>query len=290
MTSSIDPERYRFALHSGADICTVDLEDAVPPDQRVQARRQAAEALAFPSPRAMRGLRINSVRSADGLRDILCIIDGQARPDTLLVPKVNSAEDLLILDELLGDQLAGITFLATIETAAGLAAVEEIAGATPRLRALVFGAADLSAELGVSMEWEPLLYARSRIVAAAAAGGIAAIDAPTFDLHDDRALLIDVRRGRNVGFTGKAAIHPRQVPVINAGFTPTSTEVDRARRIVRLADDHSGRIAVLDGQMLGPPMVNAANRILQLANVFNAHNDRDSYEPIGAAHGPRSRV
>ncbi len=270
MTSGISPGRYRGALQSGADVCTLDLEDAVPPARREEARRHASRIFARPSTGCVRALRINSLRTTDGLHDILALAYGAIRPDALLVPKVNCAQDLLILEDMLGDQLSDVGFLATIETAAGLSAVEEIANATPRVRALVFGAADFAADLGISMDWEPLLYTRSRIVAAAAAAGIPAIDAPTFNLGDDLALKIDVNRSRELGFGGKAAVHPRQVPLINEGFTPLPAEVERAQRVIEMAQERSGQISVLDGQMVGPPMVAAARRLLARVKAVEA--------------------
>jgi citrate lyase beta subunit len=253
MTSAINPRHYQAALQSGADVCTLDLEDAVPPARREEARSRASRFFEGPSD-CVRALRINSLRTTDGLRDILALAEGTVRPDALLVPKVNSVHDLLILEELLVDHLTDIAFLATIETAAGLSAVEEIATATPRVRALVFGAADYAAELGISMEWEPLLYARSRIVAAAAAAGIPPIDAPTFDLNAEAGLKIDVNRSRELGFQGKAAVHPRQVALINDGFTPLPAEVQRARRVIDM------------------PMVAAAHRLLRRVKALDAQS------------------
>lgn len=283
MTSAINPRRYRAALHSGADVCTLDLEDAVPPARRAEARSRASQYFEGPSnigPECVRALRINSLRSTDGLLDVLALAYGALKPDALLIPKVDCAHDVRILEDMLGDQLAEVDFLATIETAAGLAAVEEIAIATPRVRGLVFGAADFAADLGISMEWEPLLYARSRIVAAAAVAGIPAIDAPTFDLGTEMALKIDVNRSRELGFGGKAAIHPRQVPAINEGFTPLPTEVDRARRVIDMADARSGQLGVLDGQLVGPPMVAAAQRLLRRAKAVDTQRRKPSGRPV----------
>lgn len=280
MTSAVNPRRYRAALRSGADVCTLDLEDAVPPALREEARHRAAQYFEGPSTECVRALRINSLRSTDGLLDVLALAYGALKPDALLIPKVDCAHDLRILEDMLGDQLADVDFLATIETAAGLAAVEQIATATPRVRGLVFGAADFAADLGISMEWEPLLYARSRIVAAAAVAGIPAIDAPTFDLGSEMALKIDVNRSRELGFAGKAAIHPRQVAVINEGFTPLAAEVERARRVIDMADEQSGQLGLLDGQLVGPPMVAAAHRLLRRAKAVDSHRRKPSSRPV----------
>jgi citrate lyase beta subunit len=269
-TSAINPRRYRAALRSAADVCLLDLEDGVPPARRDEARSLASEMFEGPATGRVRALRINSLRTTDGLRDVLALACGAVRADALVIPKVNCAHDLLILEEILGDQVADVALLPTIETAAGLSAVEDIAAATPRVRGLVFGAADFAAELGISMEWEPLLYARSRIVVAAAAAGIPAIDSPTFDLSAEPALKIDVNRARELGFGGKIAIHPRQVEAINDGFTPLPAEVQHARRVIDTAHEQSGQISVLDGQMVGPPMVAAAHRLLHRAKALDA--------------------
>lgn len=274
MTSAINPRQYPTALRSGADVCTLDLEDAVPPARRELARSLAARLFKAPSAGCVRALRINSLRTTDGLRDVLALACGAVKPDALLVPKVDCAHDLLILEDVLGDAAADIEFLVTIETAAGLAAVEQISTATQRVRALVFGAADFAADLGISMDWEPLLYARSRIVAAAAAAGIPAIDAPTFDLRDELALKVDVNRSRELGFGGKAAVHPRQVAVINDGFTPLPTEVQRARRVIGMAREQPGEIGILDGQMVGPPMVAAAHRLLLRSEALEVQHTK----------------
>jgi citrate lyase beta subunit len=271
MTCALNPQQYGKAEELGADVGTIDLEDSVPALRKDEARRLA---LPFFTDRAdrrwLRTLRINSLRTAEGLRDILALLDSGARPDALLVPKVDSAQDLLILEEILGERLASTVFLVVIETAAGLCAVEEIAAASPRVRALVFGGADFSAEMGTSMEWEPLLYARSRILVAASRAGIPAMDSPCFDIEDAEALRSDVSRSRELGFLGKAAVHPRQVAAINEGFTPEPEAVARARRILARIEERGGQIAVLDGEMIGPPAVLAARRLLALAERIGA--------------------
>ncbi|HYU33700.1 MAG TPA: CoA ester lyase [Thermoanaerobaculia bacterium] len=275
MTCALYVERYGRAGEVGADIGTVDLEDSVPAPAREEARR-----LALPFFMEARGaggadgwlrtLRINNLRSADGLRDILALVESGARPPALLVPKVDSAQDLLILEELLQERLPSTIFLVVIETAAGLAAVDEIAAATPRVRALVFGGADFSADLGTTMEWEHLLYARSRILVAAARAGIPAMDSPCFEIRNAEALRSEILRSQRLGFAGKAAVHPRQVALINEGFTPAPEAVRRARRILASIEERGGQIVVLDGEMIGPPAVIAARRMLALAERIEA--------------------
>lgn len=266
MTCALHTHRYARAAEVGADICTIDLEDSVPETAKEEARRLALPFFLNRTPGGpLRAVRINSLRSPDGLRDILALLDSGARPDALFVPKVDSAQDLLILQDLLGKRLASVFFLVLIETAAGLCAVEEIAAASPRVRAISFGGADFSAEIGISMAWEHLLYARSRIVVAATRAGIAAMDSPYFELDNQEGLREETAKSRALGFQGRVAVHTRQVADINAGYTPESKAVERARRIVAATEEHGGQIAVLDGDMIGPPMVMAARRLLALA-------------------------
>jgi citrate lyase beta subunit len=276
MTCALHTHRYAKAAEVGADICTIDLEDSVPERSKEEARRLALPFFMDPGDRApgapLRAVRINSLRCPDGLRDILALLDSGARPDALFVPKVDSAQDLLILQDLLGERLASVFFLVLIETAAGLSAVEEIAAASPRVRAISFGGADFSAELGISMAWEHLLYARSRIVVAAARAGIAAMDSPYFELDNAEGLREETAKSRAMGFQGRVAVHTKQVPAINAGYAPEPKAVERARRIVAATEEHGGQIAVLDGDMIGPPMVMAARRMLALAAKISAKN------------------
>jgi (S)-citramalyl-CoA lyase len=218
----------------------------------------------------LRALRINSLRTPHGLRDILALLDSGAQPDALFLPKVDSAEDLRILTDILGDRLAAAIFIVLIETTAALCAVEEIAAASPRVRALVFGAADYSTELGTAMGWESLFYARSRIAVAAIRAGISALDTPYFDLDDMEGLREETRRSRALGFHGRVAVHTRQVATINEEHTPKPEAVARARRIVAATEEHGGQIAVVDGDMIGPPMVLAARRVLALADKIAA--------------------
>jgi (S)-citramalyl-CoA lyase len=275
MTCALHVQRYEKAWEVGADIATLDLEDSVPMPSKEEARRLA---LPFLTNRAADGLvravRINSLRTPDGLRDILALLESGARVDALFLPKVDSAQEVLILDEILSERMASAFFLVLIETAAGLSAVEEIAVASPRVRALVFGGADFSTELGITMDWDQLFYARSRILVAASRAGIPAMESPYFEIGNEEGLHADNQKSRALGFRGRIAVHPRQIPIINRDYTPEPEAVDRARRIVAAAEKSGGQIAVLDGDMIGPPMLLAARRLLFLADRIEAAERR----------------
>lgn len=266
-TPALDVHRLNKAAEVGADMGVVDLEDPIPPARKEDARRNAVTFLRSPPPaETLWAVRINSPRTEDGLRDVLALLDSGARLDALIVPKVESPFELEMLDELLASKLPGVALLALIETARGLAAVESIARATPRLKGLVFGAADMAARLGVESCWETLQYARSRVVVAAALGGVAAIDAPFFGLEDAPGLALEVRRSHALGFSGKVAIHPRQIEAIHAGFEPSPHAVARAREVVEQCARSEDSILVVRGQMIGPPLLVVARRVLKLAS------------------------
>ncbi|HEY0780887.1 MAG TPA: CoA ester lyase [Thermoanaerobaculia bacterium] len=268
MTCSLHTQQYSKAEEVGADISTLDLEDSVPMGSKEEARRLAFPFLAARRPPGtggvLRALRPNTLHSEEGLRDLLGLIDAGARPDILMMPKVESAAELVLLDQVL-ERVPDIVFFPLIETAKGIQAIDEIATA-PRVRGLILGLADLSANLSSSMVGEHMAYARTRMIYAAAAHGLQALDSPCFELHDPDALQMEIERAAQMGFSGKVSVHPKHIGTINAGFTPNPEEVDRARRVLGMIRGNQGRISVIDGLMIGPPAVMKAERLLAIAD------------------------
>ena len=152
-------DRIAKALASDADLVCIDLEDSVAPEGKAAARAAAIDFIAGQDAPSGLWLRINPVRSATGLADILAVLDSAAAPTTLMLPKLSDPADLALLDEVMGDR--PIRFVPLIETAAGLRNAAAIATAK-RVHALLFGAVDLSVELGCTLDWEPLLHARAQ--------------------------------------------------------------------------------------------------------------------------------
>ncbi len=281
------PDRFEKALASGADAVCVDLEDAVAPERKAEARANALAFLAAASGGATGGetgveltLRINAIGSASGRSDLDELTAGGGRPDAVMVPKVDGPESV----QRLADRLASWmpdrapAVLPLVESAAGLHQVEEIASASPHVGGLVFGGVDLAAELRCSTGWEALLYARSRVVHAAALAGVPAIDMPFLDVHDVDALAREARAARELGFAGKLVIHPAQVSTVQDAFTPTVDEVDRARRVVEAAEQARGRGAfLLDGRMVDEPVLRAARDTL--ARAGDRAGNREAASP-----------
>ena len=256
------PELLPKAVASGADRVCMDLEDAVAPEAKGTARAAALDMLTRPPvDRARLVVRVNHPASEAGAADLEAIASLDGASPTLMVPKVDGPEELHELRDRLGGRGAGTVLIPMIETVRGLARVEAIASVED-VEALMFGGLDLSIELGASLDWESLLYARSRTVHAARLAGVHVLDMPFFDAADDEALRAEAERAGRLGFSGKAAIHPRQVGPIQAAFTPSDEQVARARRLVEAYERERMGAFLLDGVMVDRPAVEAARALL----------------------------
>ena len=264
------PERFAKAAATGADALILDLEDAVAPQAKDAARAILIDHFrgdfrAGLGPRQLKGLRVNNLHTGAGLRDLEALVSSGVVPDFVMIPKVESALEIRLYARHLEGAQAAIGLVCLIESARGLEAAMEIAHADPRLRVLVLGGVDLAADLRAELAWEPLLYARSRLVQAAASAGIGLVDLPHLAFDDAADLAAVCRRVKALGFTGKLAIHPRQVPPILEAFTPTAAEVERAARMVAALEQAGGNAVEFEGKMLEIPIVKAARRVLALA-------------------------
>lgn len=277
-TPAIADDRYANCHQSGADVCLVDLEDSVPLPRKEEARRKAQDFIATARPPVRCAVRINSVAEANGLRDLLALRDYPVKPKIVLVPKVESARDLEIVEAVLGEHCPELELLAVVETPRGLERLPEITATSARLRAMIFGSADYAAAMGIGLAWEPLVYARSLLVNAARAAGIDMIDSPLFDLTDLSLLRREAEAGLALGYSGKIALHPCQVPVINDVYSPDAAALEQAHRIVTAADLSGQAITTVGGSMVGRPFFNASRRLLE------------EFEPLVPADSPAGRT
>ena len=255
------PERFEKAVASGADVVIVDLEDAVAAPSKAVARDNAIRWLAAARPGSVE-VRVNGLNTPWGPDDLRALSDAPALR-AVRMPKVESAADVHAALRLLAARECGLSCL--IETARGVEAAYEIAS-EPRVAAIGLGEADLAADLGV-VDADGLAWARSRIVVAARA---ALLPAPVMSVYprvdDLDGLAESSRAGRRLGFRGRAAIHPRQVPVIAAAFLPSADEIASARAVVeafaRATDRGSAALALDDGRMVDPAVVAQARALL----------------------------
>ena len=269
------PRMVAKALASVSDEIVLDLEDAVAPEAKELARDAVVEVLVGSTDRQL-AVRINQVGSPWCHRDVLAVVGALAegaRPVTLVVPKVESAADVDFVDHLLRGALAdigGATAVSLdllIESAAGLRALDQIAAAGERVRALVVGYADLAADLGRDTGGDPALWdaVRHQIVSAGRAAGRSLIDGPWLGTAADDAFTRDRDRARALGFDGTWVIHPAQVEAATAIYSPTVQQLAWARRVVSTLEasvaEGSGAVA-LDGEMLDEAVAVRARRVL----------------------------
>jgi citrate lyase beta subunit len=253
------PDRFAKAAATSAEALILDLEDAVAEDRKLEARGHVIAFLQDRSQVAQQVIvRINPLGRAVGLEDLAALAQLEAGPDLILVPKAEEPAELALAARVLEDAGSATRLAALVESARGVARAPEVAAATPRLAALMFGAADYAADLGQQVGAFQPDFARASLVNAAAAGGVDAIDSPFFAIDRPDDLAAECRRSRALGFYGKAAIHPAQLDAIGEAFAPTPAERDLARRILDAAPDGVG---VLDGKMIDIAMVRWARRV-----------------------------
>jgi citrate lyase subunit beta/citryl-CoA lyase len=264
---------------SRADALVLDLEDSVPADRTAAARALVLDYLrAHPNrARCRLWVRINPLSTPNALPDLAAIVAGA--PDGIMLPKVTSANDVITLEHFLSalearEEIAPgavkIIAVAT-ETPAVMFALGGFAGCSPRLAGMTWGAEDLSAALGAStnrtgdgsLEFTYQL-ARSLCLLAAVAADVQPIDTVSVNFKDADALKKESVAALRAGFTGKVAIHPDQVDVINAAFTPSAEDVAHANRVIQAFSGGAGTVA-LDGRMLDMPHLTQARRVLALA-------------------------
>jgi citrate lyase subunit beta/citryl-CoA lyase len=260
------PELMRKAPGAGADTIVFDLEDAVTPERKADARAAVAAVLtdASFSPSCEVCVRVNADVST-AAADLDRVLDGDPRLDSVMLPKVESATDVRQLVDQCADRGADLPIIALCESARGLLHAEDIA-ATPAVDAVAFGAEDLSADLGATRTegGEAVSYARQHVVLAAAAADVDAIDTVFTDIEATDRLAEETGVAVQLGYDGKMAIHPAQVDVINEAFTPDPETVEWAERVLeaREAADGPGVFRV-DDEMIDAPLVARAERVME---------------------------
>ena len=262
-----DPEKLRKAVDTDADVVVFDLEDAVVPDRKAAARetvRAALEAVVPADPEVC--VRVNPI-DRGAAEDVAVALAGQA-PDSVMLPKVPDAAAVDRLAALLADAGLDCPVLALAESAAGILHAEAIAAADAT-DALIFGAEDLSGDIGATRtdDGGELTHARQQVVLAARAAGVTPIDTHYPDYTDDAGLRAEAERAAQLGYDGKLAVHPAQATVINDVFTPDPERVEWAERILAARDSAESGVFVVDGEMIDAPQIRQAERILARAEI-----------------------
>jgi len=268
----------RKAPGTGADVVVFDLEDAVAPGRKDEAREAVRAVLVDPAfdPDCEVCVRVNPVGAGAG-DDVEAVFARDAGADAVMLPKAAAADDATTLARLLDEHDSDPPVLALVESARGVLNAAEIAAANPT-DALVFGAEDLSADVGATRtdEGTEVLYAREHVVLAASAAGVDAIDTVYTDIEDTEGLAEETRFAAGLGFDGKMAIHPGQVAPINDAFTPDPADVEWADRVLeakREADAEDRGVFRVNGEMVDAPLVAQAERVMERARAAGSSDE-----------------
>lgn len=287
-TPASNPEMIRHAAEGDADLVFLDLEDSVIPAQKAEARDHAAQALCtLDWGRKTRAVRVNAAHTPWAYEDVITVVERAGHSlDVLIIPKVKAPRDVWFFDTLLAQLEAKlgldrrIALEVLIEETEALTCVEEIAGCSPRIQALILGVGDLAASQGVRIRhlldpverypgdlWH---YARNRLVVAARAHGLDAIDGPFFNFGDLDGFHREATWSATLGFVGKWAIHPSQVEPANEVFAPSAEEIELAREMCAAyekgAHDGAGAAAVR-GVMVDAASVRIFQAVLERARL-----------------------
>lgn len=280
-TPANHPRRVEKVFQIGADAVILDLEDAVAVAEKVAARDDVVAAFSQSQQDCLHYVRINSIDTEFWHDDIQATVGPWLHG--VVVPKVESAAALLEVERAIveaegkaGLEVGCLDILPIIETAKGVEAAAEIATAGSRIRRFAFGGGDYTLDLDYewSAEEDVLAYARARLSHASRLGGLQPpIDTVVLQINDDARFTASAQRGRKFGFGGKLCIHPSQVPLTNAIFSPSEAEIAHATAVVAAfeAAEASGSASIqLDGYFIDYPIVYKSQRILALAALLNA--------------------
>jgi citrate lyase subunit beta/citryl-CoA lyase len=276
------PKMMAKAAASDADQVIFDLEDGCAVSRKVAARQMVIEALrTLDFGGKIRGYRVNGLTTSYCYHDVIAVIEAAgAFIEMMILPKIDDAADVLFFDRLLsqiemntGLELGRIRLEALIESAKGVLHAEAIAAATPRLSGLIFGLVDFAGDIGAqevgAEQFTYYHYAKAKTITAARAAGLTAVDGVTLAVRDLEACLRDSEMAARMGFDGKWAIHPTQVTVINAAFTPTAEQIARAQKVIAAydqADTSRGAGAiVIDDEMVDAATLRVERKRLEIA-------------------------
>jgi len=270
-TPGLNPEMLPKALASGADMVCIELEDGIAIKDKDEARKNTINALKNLKINNDVELvvRVNCQRTKPGLLDLEAFISSKLNVKALMLPKVKTPDEITFIDDLLTDCNMDTDLHVIMETNEALENIYDIAHASKRIVALYFGGVDMAAELRVPNSYENLIYARSKLVHAGASVGIDVIDVPYLNLEDMDGMKKEAELVRNLGFTGKGSIHPKQINILNEVFTPSKEEIIKAKRIIDQFNASNTGLVVIDGKLIEKPVLREMKRRILVADKIN---------------------
>ncbi len=270
-TPGLNPDMFPKAIASGADMVCIELEDGIAIKDKDEARKNTIEALKSLEVKSGVELvvRVNCQRTKFGLLDLEAFISSKLKVKAIMLPKVKTPDEIKFIDDILTDCNLDTDLHVIMETNEALQNIYEIAHSSKRIVALYFGGVDMAAELRVPNSYENLLYARSKLVHAGASVGIDVIDVPYLDLEDMDGMKKEAELVRDLGFTGKGSIHPKQIDVLNEIFTPSKEEISKAKKIVDQFNESDTGLVVIDGKLIEKPVLREMQRKILIADKIN---------------------
>ncbi|AET69877.1 citrate lyase, beta subunit [Desulfosporosinus orientis DSM 765] len=273
-----NPGMIRDVHIYGSDSIMIDLEDSVSVHEKDAARLlvyHSLKTLDYGNTEVL--VRVNALNTPYGRKDFEAMV--RAKPDAIRLPKTETAEDVLEADQLIskieqeiGMEQGTIKLFAAVESAKGVLNAQQIATASDRLIGIAIGAEDFVTDLKTtrSLEGIELLTARSLVLFAARAAGIAAVDTVFSDVEDEEGFTNEVKLIKQLGFDGKSIINPRQIDIVHKVYTPTEEEIRKSLRIIEAikeAEEKGSGVISVGGKMVDKPIVERARRVLDLADA-----------------------
>ena len=270
-TPGLNPEMFPKALASGADMVCIELEDGIAIKDKDEARKNTINALKTLELKNDVELvvRVNCQRTKPGLLDLEAFISSKLKVKALMLPKVKTPDEITFIDDLLSDCNLDTDLHVIMETNEALENIYDIAHSSKRIVALYFGGVDMAAELRVPNSYENLIYARSKLVHAGASVGVDVIDVPYLDLEDMNGMKKEAELVRNLGFTGKGSIHPKQINILNKVFTPSEEEITKAKKIIDRFNASDTGLVVIDGKLIEKPVLREMQRRILVAEKIS---------------------
>ena len=270
-TPGLKPEMFPKAISSGADMVCIELEDGIAIKDKDEARKNTFKALETLEVKSGVELvvRVNCQRTKFGLMDLEAVVSSKTNVKAIMLPKVKTPDEITFIDDMLTDCGLDTDLHVIMETNEALESIYDIAHASKRIVALYFGGVDMAAELRVPNEYKNLIYARSRLVHAGASVGVDVIDVPYLDLEDMDGMKKEAELVRDLGFTGKGSIHPKQINMLNEIFTPSKEEIIKAKKIVDQFNVSDTGLVVIDGKLIEKPVLREMQRKILIADKIN---------------------
>ena len=270
-TPGLKPEMFPKAISSGADMVCIELEDGIAIKDKDEARKNTFKALETLEVKSGVELvvRVNCQRTKFGLMDLEAVVSSKTNVKAIMLPKVKTPDEITFIDDMLTDCGLNTDLHVIMETNEALESIYDIAHASKRIVALYFGGVDMAAELRVPNEYKNLIYARSRLVHAGASVGVDVIDVPYLDLEDMDGMKKEAELVRDLGFTGKGSIHPKQINMLNEIFTPSKEEIIKAKKIVDQFNVSDTGLVVIDGKLIEKPVLREMQRKILIADKIN---------------------